>query len=286
MLRALSRAAAIVAIALAAAPAYADEVDGLRASARQLSRDGKWEEARAELERALAIRDDPVTAYLLAVAESATGRYAAALRRFRAFLAGPPGDALERYGPAARDAVVELEEQVGRVTVTTEPTVRDAAVMLDGRAVEPGAEEVVDPGVHVVVVRAAGYEHARREVTLAPGQAGEVRVPLTALGPAGEEAAPERDAPIAAAILLGSGALVFGVGLSIGLTGLREADEAPASEGPEADAALQKTIAGDVVAGVGIATAGVGLILLIVHYASDEEADAVAFSLGGLTLRF
>jgi hypothetical protein len=292
MHRVLRPICVLVAMVLWAAPVRADEIDDMRDRALALSKEGQWEEARLELERALARRDDPVTAYFLAVAEMATGRSAAALVRFRRFLAGPASPAIERYGPAARDAVAELEGQVGRVTITTDPAVADISVMLDGKEVAAGVEHVVEPGVHVVVVRAAGYAHARRELTLGPGGVEAARFALEALpSPEGDTAA-EASPPIAAAVLLGSGALVFGAGLWIGLAGVREADEAPSAEGPEADSARDKALAGDIVAGVGIATAAVGLVLLIVHYAThsehgDTERGALDAALReGLTLRF
>jgi hypothetical protein len=74
---------------------------------------------------------------------------------------------------------------------------------------------------------------------------------------------------------LAGGAGVFVVGLAVGLAGLSEAGDAPASEGDEADAARTKGLAGDIVAGVGIAAAAAGLIWLIVYDGEPEPEAAV-----------
>jgi hypothetical protein len=49
----------------------------------------------------------------------------------------------------------------------------------------------------------------------------------------------------------------------VGLVGLRQGSDAPTRDGPEASAARVKTVAGDVTAGLGAATAGVGILLLV-----------------------
>jgi hypothetical protein len=62
---------------------------------------------------------------------------------------------------------------------------------------------------------------------------------------------------------MGVGGGLFIGGISLGLVGVRQASQAPTQDGPDAHAARTKGIAGDVIAGAGVATAGVGLVLLL-----------------------
>jgi hypothetical protein len=87
----------------------------------------------------------------------------------------------------------------------------------------------------------------------------------------GETGAESGSFPVGPVVLMVGGGVVFGVGLAVGLIGVAEAGDAPSPDGEEADAAKTKALAGDVVAGVGIATAAAGLIWLLVD---DGDAEA------------
>jgi hypothetical protein len=62
---------------------------------------------------------------------------------------------------------------------------------------------------------------------------------------------------------MGVGAALFAGGAVLGLAGLDQASRAASRDGAEATAARTKGIVGDVLGGLGVATAGAGLFLLL-----------------------
>jgi len=92
--------------------------------------------------------------------------------------------------------------------------------------------------------------------------------------------------------LMGAGSGVFVAGLAVGLAGVVQAHAATAAMGPDADAARAKAITGDVLAGCGIVTAGVGLVLLLTVYRAPSQhgtagaAGWITTDGGGMSLRF
>lgn len=84
-------------------------------------------------------------------------------------------------------------------------------------------------------------------------------------------APPDRTLPL---VMMGSGLSVFVTGLSVGLTAMTEAGEAPTSDGPEARVARSKALIGDIVGGTGIAMVGVGVILLLTTGGSSKPSPA------------
>ncbi|XXX74668.1 hypothetical protein WMF30_44160 [Sorangium sp. So ce134] len=282
----LTLASIAAAVLLAAAPLpAAAEGTGDVAAARVLfvqgakfAREGRWDEARALYARSLEIKATPLTRYSLGVAQKETGRLADALASFRAFLAEPATPSTAPYVGPARQAVAALEPRVGRAKLAVRPGEVDGLVLtLDGKPVRaaPGQALELDPGAHEVVASAPGYRAAAARFSVVAG--GSVEVPI-ALAPAAPGAArssaaggglpplaeasegPSRTLPV---VVMGVGGALFAGGAVLGLSGLKQAGDARSSTGSDASAARAKGILGDVLGGIGVATVGVGLYLLL-----------------------
>ncbi|KYF65004.1 hypothetical protein BE15_46715 [Sorangium cellulosum] len=276
----------VVALLAAAAPSSASaqgpgDVESARVlfvQGAKLARQGRWEEARALYSRSLEIKPAPLTRYSLGVAQKELGQLAGALACFRAFLAEPSTPATAPYVGPARDAVAALEARVGRATIAVRPgNVEGLTLVVDGKPARGGPGHVVelDPGDHEVVASAPGYRAASARFTVDAG--GSVEVPI-ALAPrtaaaahasaAGglppvadpSDASPSRTLPI---VVMGVGGALFAGGAVLGISGVKQASAARTSAGADASAARAKGIVGDVLGGVGLATVGVGLYLLL-----------------------
>jgi hypothetical protein len=259
-----------------------------------LARDGQWEAARDRYQRAYALSGEPIALYSLGVAQKETGRLVDALESLRRFLKSQSSPKTEAYVEPARRAVAELEGQVGALSIELKPPgVEGLVLKVDGVEVPPAAHgmaRLVDPGEIEVVARAPGYRPSAQHVTLAPGEKRQIEITLEAApaDPTGVAAAspqaaqadepapaPTGDGSLVLPIaLMGGGVAVFGAGVVVGLVGVGQASDAPTSDGPEADDARTLSLVGDILAGVGIATAGVGAAILV--FGGDDEAPASA----------
>jgi hypothetical protein len=302
----------------AAAPARAEnpaDVDAARElfrEASKLTQEGRWEEARERYLRSLSLKRAAITLYSLGIAQRKTGHLADALEDFHAFLAEPSVPATAGYEQPARDAIAELDQQIARIAIHVEPRgAADLAVTVDGQLVPPAAlaiPRLVDPGGHTVAATARGYGPAKAEVTAAPGSSVSVDLvlpPAPATPPpkappvkpaantpgAGEAPPPpSRALPIA---LMAGGAAVLGAGVAVGLLGVKQASGAPTRDGPEADGARAKALAGDILGGAGIAGAAAGIIVLLVQRSpasAKPRAGAVqpwaSGNAAGIAIRF
>ncbi|WP_438024075.1 hypothetical protein [Sorangium sp. So ce233] len=279
----------VVALLAAAAPSSASAQGGsgdvvsarvLFVQGAKLARQGRWEEARALYSRSLEIKPAPLTHYSLGVAQKELGHFADALASFRAFLAEPSTPATAPYVGPARGAVALLEGRVGRATIAVRPGKVDGlTLVVDGKPVRGGAGRVVelDPGDHEVVASAPGYRSAAARFTVDAGGSVEVPIALTpraaaaavqasaaggGLPPVADpsDASPSRTLPI---VVMGVGGAFFAGGAVLGISGLTQASAARTSADADASAARAKGIVGDVLGGVGLATVGVGLYLLL-----------------------
>jgi hypothetical protein len=257
--------------------------------AAQLAGEERWEEARDRYERSLALKREPITLYSLGVAQKETGHLVDALESFRAFLRSPRSPSTESYVPVAEAAVTELEAKVAKLELTVRPADAPGLVVeIDGVAIPVaalGRARLVDPGAHDIKARADGHREAMARAELAEGGSESLTLELEPL-PAAKAPPPARPEPDAApspasdeggsvvlpVILLVGGAGLIGGGVAVGMAGVSKAADAPASEGDEADSALTLATVGDVMAGVGIAAAGVGLVLLIVTLSDDSAS--------------
>ncbi|WP_437777196.1 tetratricopeptide repeat protein [Sorangium sp. So ce1097] len=272
----------------------------------KLAREGRWEEARALYARSLEIKPAPLTRYSLGVAQKELGQLAGALASFRAFLAEPPTPATAPYVGPAREAVAALEGRVGRATISVRPgNVDGLTLLVDGEPMRgsPGQAIELDPGAHEVVASAPGFRSTAARFTVVAG--GSVQVPI-ALAPSATAAAraagggglpPVADPSAASSrgalpiVVMGVGGAFFAGGALLGLSGLKQASDARSSADADASAARAKGIVGDVLGGVGLATVGVGLYLLLDDPApSAPETGSVRPWLGasgsGIEVRF
>ncbi|WP_437534746.1 hypothetical protein WME79_11165 [Sorangium sp. So ce726] len=304
--RALSGVLALlVAAAMLAAPAPAAAQSAADVAvareifieASELARQGRWEQAREQYERSLAIKRAPITLYSLGVAQQQTGQLVEALENFRAFLVEPSAPATKAYEKLARQAIQELERKVAALELRLSPG--DAAgleVKIDGVVVPTAALDrprPVNPGDHTVTASAPGYRAAERSVAAAPGSRAvvvlslerELVAPAAPAGPrvsstsapaasvaparpvlrgappsAAPDAAPSRVVPI---VLVAGGLTTVAAGAAIGLLGVASASDAPTRDGDAADAARAQALAGDIVAGAGLLAAGVGVLVMV-----------------------
>jgi hypothetical protein len=252
-------------------PADVEAARRLFKEATELAREGNWLDAREKLKRSIKLKPAPITHYSLGVAQKNTGELVEALENFRVFLNSPPHDSIDRFREPARAAVAELDKRVARVVVKVAPAQLEALdVRIDGVVLPPAGLDlprIVNPGEHEVKAVAEGYLPANKSFEVGEGGSAEVALELS---PAPVPAVPEDSFPILPVSLIGGGAVVLGVGLAVGLTAISKGADAPSSDGEEADAALSQAVAGDVLSGVGIAAAGVGGVLLLLHLLDDE----------------
>jgi hypothetical protein len=241
------------------------------------------------------------------------GKLLESLENFRAFLAAPVEEATMSLREHAERFVGDLEPRVASVRIAIQPDgLGELEITLDGVAVPVaalGRPRLVNPGTHQITATAQGYREARTTVSVEEGGTADARLvlepaPQSVAGPQqhspkphdsrAREPAAEEPFPVGPVTLLATGAAAIGVGLAVGWIGVGEAEAAPTKDGPDADAARTKTIAGDVVTGVGIAAAAAGVIWLIVEATNDDEgADRAvglhpwsAGAVGGVALSF
>ncbi|WP_438015558.1 tetratricopeptide repeat protein [Sorangium sp. So ce315] len=301
-------AAALPSPASAQGPGDVASARALFVQGAKLAREGRWEAARALYARSLEIKPAPLTRYSLGVAQKELGQLADALASFRAFLAEPPTPATAPYVGPAREAVAALEGRVGRATVSVRPgNVDGLTLLVDGKPMRgsPGQAIELDPGAHEVVASAPGFRSTAARFTVAAG--GSVQVPIAlapsataavrAAGAGGGGLPPVADPSAASSrgalpiVVMGVGGALFAGGAILGLSGLKQASDARSSADADASAARAKGIVGDVLGGVGLATVGVGLYLLLDDPApSAPETGSVRPWLGasgsGIEVRF
>jgi tetratricopeptide (TPR) repeat protein len=176
--------------AAAEEPAGSAATEATRAEAREAFRTGSalarrevWVDALASFERSQRLLPHPVTAYNIGYCERALGRLTRARRMFAKALADAGAPGAPRLPPEIERATlayeIEIERRLVRVAVTLPAAA--TALAVDGRPLEvdPGAsasirlvagtrepgpgerppasfELLIDPGVHVFVVTAAG----------------------------------------------------------------------------------------------------------------------------------
>jgi hypothetical protein len=310
-------AGAVAALALLGPGASrADDMDAARAlfvAAKELGEKGLWKDAARVWEDSLKLYRAPLTLYSLGLAQSKIGLLVEARDNLRAFLEAPPSPKSKELEPEAHRLLDQLAERIPTIAVVVEPsTVLHPAVTIDGKDAGGGslARIELDPGPHEIAARAPGWEEKRAQVILAEGDSQPVTLVLAPspppLPPPPEVPPPAPTVPradaapppaaggprrrVASFALMGAGGAVFVTGLAVGLTGVAQAHSAPGRTGPDVNAAKAKALAGDVVAGCGIAAFGVGLILLLTSprpSGAARRADTRAFVDGeGVSLRF
>ncbi len=255
--------------------------------AAKLGQEGRWKEARELYQRSYQLKPAPITRYSIGVAQRESGSPLAALASFRAFLDDRVTSETAPYVGPAREAVQQLEGQIAKVKLSFEPRrVEDVTVIIDGHqeALDGSGVLEVEAGTHELSARAPGHRATIARVRLTAGSTETVTLTLFPVAgggagvspfaaPEGGSAAPADSGGSSLAlpvVLMSVGAAVTITGVAVGLSGLSQAKNAATRDGSQASAAKGKGIAGDVLGGAGIATAGVGLILLLTR--SHEPA--------------
>ena len=293
-IRACLRLVTVLLLALLQAPLVLAGEPANKAAARELFREasrmakgGDWESACERYERSLSLHPAAITLYSLAVAQRTTGQRVSALENFRAFLRAERSRKARAYEARARIAIDELEREVAHVTISVTPLPADVLVELDGTRVPSvalGLARLLDPGEHTVVISAPGYEPARRTFEVGTGDRIDVDLSLARSVAEGDRA--DRDVeqafPVWPIVVTGAGAVLIVSGVAVGAVGLSEADGAV--DGSErAEKARQKGVAGDVMIGIGGATAAAGiawLVFALTDAPADERAHIRPWSNG------
>jgi len=205
-----------------ASAALADDAATLFKAGRDAAKKGDYVTACAKLDQSLKLDPAPGTLLNLADCQEHLGKTSTAWQLFKQALQTlPKGD--DRLGPA-KDRVTALEPRIAHLEVTLSC---DAALAGTCKVTSDGADftsfgspVLTDPGLHVLVVSAAGRTDRRFEVTVAEGQTARITVGPTAAALA---APPPQSSPglgplrIAGIVIGGVG--IVGIAAAIG-TGL------------------------------------------------------------------
>ena len=179
---ALSPALAATAVVTVTAPTLTHaEAQAAFEQGRQALVARRYDQAAAAFHDAARLEPTPGTWRWLGVTLRSIGRYTEAIAALERYLATPePGVAPARLEEVGR-AVGEMRRSLAQLTVTLQPP--SAALQVDGRTrpLEPGAM-TLDPGAHVVEIRAEGFEPMRQEVELAAAGQLVLNLRLVALG--------------------------------------------------------------------------------------------------------
>lgn len=175
------RSLAVVGLLLLAGPAARAQKAG-SAEAEELFQQGRaalaahdYERACTQFAQSLELERAVGTLISLAECEEARNLLTSARQHWQeaADLADAKNDALHR-GPVARQRFADLDRRVPRVTVRlSNGAPRDAVLQRDDVALGSGSFDVplpVDPGRHVIAIRAPGREDRSYEMVLAPGE--------------------------------------------------------------------------------------------------------------------
>ncbi|MDI1478848.1 hypothetical protein [Polyangium sp. y55x31] len=319
------RGACLVAAPLALAlviggAAYADEKDD-KARAQQLFVEGRkaieaGDKATgcAKMRESMSLFAVANTLFNVAQCDEGEGKIAGALEHWERGLALI--DAKDPRAKVAKDRINALSPRVPRLRIVVPPGQPVSAVVLDGTEFAPTALSAplyVEPGTHVIVVRAEGRPDRKHELTLAEKERTEFVATPAAPGPAASSSAnvvPTATAsatstgggtppPLPASFRRTAGFIVGGVGVA-GLVAAGVTGGIIMSKSSSFDACIQRRnatppetceikqedvdtynnllVPNAVAWGVGIAGVGVGLVLVLTAPSSKEgEAGKASF---------
>jgi hypothetical protein len=231
----------------------------------------------------------------------------------------------------ARAAAVELAADLGPripdVTVFIEPAVAAGHVQIDGLALPHMLRPLpfkLNPGAHMLVVEAAGYDTHTQQFSLAQAEHAELRIALSALPPSASAsitpAPPVSPAPVAAAsastlaavdagdpnragrtrgyIALAAGGAVLAAGVVTGIVSATKTAsirdrcdglQCPASVRADVDTANALANITNVAIPLGLLGLGYGVLELLLHRSVEPEGAAhgvsVSFGLGTASIR-
>lgn len=210
----------IAAVALAGTPLSARAQEDARALFERGTaaiHEGRFADARPDLERSLALDARPATAFNLVIALRGMGRLIDAGTACEALLAGEHGplEDAQRVEAAsicddARRGVAHLRVRIGG---TRPIEVRVDGVTLGDHAPGDEIDRSIDPGAHVVTAVAPGAEPVDRAVELARGASTELELAAPASARREEEGGP--DIGLAVGLSLGGAALAAAIVVAV-----------------------------------------------------------------------
>ncbi|HEY3497972.1 MAG TPA: tetratricopeptide repeat protein [Polyangiaceae bacterium] len=267
----------IAALLSSSLPALAQS-DEQRAAAREIAMEGvkayqagKYDEAIDLLTKAESLYHAATHLLYLGRARAKLGHYVKAREAYLKLIkeqlpASAPQAARDAQQSASRE-VSEVEEKIGRLTITVEgkEQAKDLVVSVDGAPVAQvlvGIPQPIDPGEHKVDAVATGFRAPQQLVTIAP--AGRASIVLK-LEPDASAVAPVPAVPVAAAAQPAPPPA---------------APAAPPPESPTADTGTQSgtngmRIGSYVAFGVGAVGLGLGTVFLIQSGGTRSDADAL-----------
>lgn len=238
---------------------------------------GDYDGAIREWTAAYAQDPRPLLQYNLSQAYERLGRAteaAAALERYVA--TAEPADPNQAD---ARARLAALRERLSSTGIRIQGGPEGATILIDGedkgRTPRPDAVRVA-PGTHRVVVRMAGYDDFNATIVVTAAQVADVSVEMhETQGPVIVHEGGGSPWPF---VVMGAGGTFVVVGVVLGIIANGKAGDATFRTGPEADSARRFAIGADVTMGLGLLTAGAGLLWLLLSGGSDEEAAVAAGS--------
>jgi hypothetical protein len=128
---------------------------------------GNLQAARDAFLQAWAIKPHYAIAASLAEVEMALGQYRSTVEHLEYYLSNLPPELADKRG-AAETQLAEARKHLTVLRVTVDSP--DATVYVDGVAVEPGRDLLVEPGPHVLVAERGAVRTKPREVVFVAGQ--------------------------------------------------------------------------------------------------------------------
>lgn len=184
---------------------------------------------------------------------------------------------------ASKKLLESIEPRVPWVKISViGPPADQATTTIDEEEVDASSEIPFDPGDHLVVAEASGYERAERRITLDEGEHELVKMKLKKIVKVEAQAPPaESGSIVPAAIAFGVGAVGLGVGAVFGILAFNETSNVeatcrdgrcPPDQADELDIAKANgtvSTVGFIAGGVGVAA---GIVLLITRSSGDDPA--------------
>lgn len=317
LLAALVSAAACGSVTSAAPAQAAESID--KEQARALFQEavalvtaGDYASALGKLQRVASFKRTPQVQYYLALCHEKLGKLVMALGEFRLALADAQQMGAADVAREARAAINALEPRIPTLTVDKGAGAGSATITIDGREIGDvaiGQAMPLNPGVHVIEARAAGYKPYRQEVRLQEAEKASITVklepePAAAATPDGQQADDRDDnessPPIAVVPPESSGSskalgwVVTGIGVaSLATSGvfyykrstaIEDLDgqcgaggmNCPASAKDVYDTGKRDTMIANVALGVGAVGLVSGIVLLATSGGSEPEKPAQA----------
>jgi tetratricopeptide (TPR) repeat protein len=248
-----------------------------------LAHEGKCDQALEHLHESLRLDPKAITLINLADCEEKVGRLTDAMVHWVDARARAQAEGARPIEEEAEKRALALEPRLARLTIVLAPgTPADAVVERDGIAlVRPslGIPLPLDPGAHVIVLRAAGRLDKTTRVTLGEGEGRRIEVESGAVAvpsPSGD-ARSSRSA-VRPLMLVGLGAAALGVTVGT-VAGLMALDAAKSAESACPTMRCDQKALDDIDSGramgttstIGFAVAGAGAALAVYGLLSGER---------------